>query len=479
MSESAEILRFYLDGVHQEAAEIRLRLVQHYQWDFAKLQSELYENALISLLWCRENAMWDKVIAMVSGLEHFLHRQGHWAQGSEAADYAVKAARKLGDRKAEAYWTYFGGLMQAELGYYNMAKHRYQNSLLLAQAKADLGLQAEVHRRLGWVAQAEGDRAAAVEFYRQALELHGQLNDPQGQARDWRQLGLLAMETGDLEQAEGCMRTSLDLVEGQQDEETQQPQAGAWLDLGRIALQRRQFDQAQQHLACALPHAEAAQDRLLIADIRFHMGTLAEEHGDLQEAEVQYRAVRRQALATGNRQAEASALIALGTLDMKQGNYGRAQEYFAEAVKFANRHNLAVARLQLGTLTYYQADYEQASGHLQAALEEFRTLERKAELAGCHHQLGLVAQATSQWQAAEEHYQTSLRLRQKLGLPGEIVTSYYQLGTLAQIQTKYDLAESYYEKALAVEAAADAGRLQLVRKTLDDLRAYRRQGGLS
>jgi tetratricopeptide (TPR) repeat protein len=472
MSESPDVLAFY-QASNLRAAETRLKLVRANCRDYALLDTRYFQNALVSLKWCRDTGRWDLVLKFMNALERFLQLQGHWQAAREHVAYALEAAQQLRDNGALARWRYYAGLVQDELGDYEQAERDYQTSLELARSEGETGLQAEALRRLGWLAQVCGDQSVAEERYRQAIELHRRADDPLGQARDWRQLGILVMQAGEFDQARQHFQSSLDLVEGRTDEDARRVQAGVQLDLGRMALRQDRLQQAQQHLDRALAYAEQAQDRLLMGDVRFYQALLAEKQGDLQAAERKYQERLDLSKLAQDMRGQASSLIALGTLALRWSNYGEARQCYEEALKVGDRHDRAVATIQLGTLAYLQQDYGQAETYLQQALNTFLELNRQQEAAGCHQQFGLVAQATERWQQAAEHYQASLDIRLKCGLLAEAVESLYQLGRLAQQLGQPDLAQGYYQQALDIGERVGSPHLSMVRQALDGLKTSR------
>jgi tetratricopeptide (TPR) repeat protein len=422
---------------------------------------------------------WESLLSFLSALKEYLYLQGHWREAARRADHAIEAARHLQDPTAQARWTFYAGLIQGELGEYEEAESYYRKSLDQAQAIGETAIQAEVWRRLGWLAHARGERGAAKVRYKRALELHRQNGEHQGEARDRRQLALVALEEGKLGCAERLLRTSLALVEKGADWETQQLQAGAWLDLGRIALRQGRLDEARRCLERARRNAGSGEDRLLLADIDFHLAALAEERGEFEEAARLYRERLDLAKETGDRRGQASVLIALGTVALRrtpapqQTDYDQARHYYDKALEVGDNHNQAVAMVQLGTLVYLQANHEEAAAYLQEALSTFQDLGCQQEIAACHQQLGLVAQALGQWRQAGEHYQASLNIRLELGLFHEAIQSLYQLGTLAQHLNQPGVARRYYEQAFDMGERVGSSDLPVIRQALEGLNTVR------
>jgi len=250
---------------------------------------------------------------------------------------------------------------------------------------------------------------------------------------------------------------------------SQQLQAGVWLDRAKIALRRGRNDDAGVHLARALAHAEAAQDGPLSADVRFYTGQVAEIRGDWSQARLQYEEQLKSAQQMRNRQAQASALIALGTVEWRAGDLEAARAYYQDSIRFGSGHLRATAQFQLASLLFQREEHERAMEYLTGALHVFNMLGRRQEVAGCHHQMGIIAQALGAWQDAESHFCTSLRLRRELDLPHDIVQSLYLLGRLAHERATLGQAEEYYRQALELAERIGFSRIDTIRRALDSL----------
>ena len=472
MSDSPAI-QTYQRRVFYRAASNRLQEAQEVREDFVALK-DVYEKALESQEWCYGNQHWDMVLDFMRVLKDFLHLQGYLRKAEDLSLYAIEAAKQL--QQDQADWVFYAGLMQDEQGKYQEAERYYQPGLAIAQTEKNITLQAEIMRRWGWVAHAQGKRGIAKERYDEAIALHNRAGDDLGEARSWRHLALLAIDAGCYQDAQNHLQKSLSLAKGHTTREAQRVQAGVLLDLGRIAWNQGRLAEAKEHLGQALAYSRQAQDQLLEADIQFQIEILAEAHKkDFAEAAKPYLKRLRLAEAANDRRAQATALIALGNLALQHAKYDKAKEYYERLAKFDDRLNKARAMAQLGTLAYQEKDYQQAAADLTEALTIFSQLERPQEQAICHHQLGLVAQAMNLWSEAETHFQRSLAIRQDLGLLNEVFSSVYHLGRLAQQQGFRETAIRYYQEALAIgeQAAINPANLDPIRQVLEKLKALR------
>lgn len=483
MSESPKVVAFY-SNMHLRAAKARLQLVNDHRWDMLAL-GDYFFSALESQKLCHDVGKWEDVLQFMSALETFLHWQGHYREACASVAYAKTAAERLGDRRALAYWTFYTGLMHDELGDRLRAESEYRTSLQLAQKEKALDIQGHVWRRLGWLAQINENSQEADRRYRQAIRLHEQAQDILGQAQDWRQLGSLQLGQAEYGEAEASLNKSLKLASARESPAAQRVRASNELDLAQIALRQDRLDWAESYLSQAEEHARAGQDIRVQMDICQGLARLAEERGDWQAADEEYRKQLELAQKAEDWIGQATALIARGTLAAQRyqqrqtverlngpeqsPDYEQARQYYEAAARHADSLGRTVIKAQLGSLEYSRGDYEQASSLLTEALHSFQNMNRPLEEAGCLHQLGLIAQARRQWTEAQQHYQASLNIRLKLQADSEVVTSWYQLGTWAQAQQQYDAARGYYRQALELGTRCHFPNLVQIKATIDSL----------
>jgi DNA-binding SARP family transcriptional activator/tetratricopeptide (TPR) repeat protein len=184
-------------------------------------------------------------------LDVFLHRRGHWHDRAAVQQAALDAARRLGDRGAQARSHRHLGFADADLGRYDDAQRHLGRALELSDAAGDLDGQAWAHyyrnlveglqgrdaealdaaQRALHLFQAAGDRVGqasaltdvgwyhgrlgnhrqALTFCGQALTLHRELGNRAYQAHTWSCLGDTHLHLGDRPQAIACYRQALAL----------------------------------------------------------------------------------------------------------------------------------------------------------------------------------------------------------------------------------------------------------------------------
>lgn len=123
-----------------------------------------------------------------------------------------------------------------------------------------------------------------------------------------------------------------------------------------------------------------------------------------------------------------------GVVEIKTGHYGKAADFFSEAITM--RENSSYAHHMLGLALYQQNDLDGARNSFE------RSLDLKPGNASAHLYLGNLAAAGKRYQQAEEHFLTALKLDSTLP------EAYFNLSVLCLQQNKKKVARDYYAKAL-------------------------------
>jgi tetratricopeptide (TPR) repeat protein len=239
--------------------------------------------------------------------------------------------------------------------------------------------EAEHLRCLGDRARLRGSDEEAAGYFQQALAIHRQVHNRQGEGDVLTLLGRLALRHGQLEAASTYLHQALAVVRDVQDLRGE----GELLTvLGQLALRRGQRDAAEAYFIQAL-----AVDR-----------------------------------ETHNRLEEGIDLTALGQLARARGQPAVAERYFQQALvadrEAQNRREVVMDLTALGELARARGESEVAEAYFQQALAIGRELHNRqgdgeGEDGGKEVDLGLlghVAAARGESDQAEAFYRQSLAL---------------------------------------------------------------------
>jgi tetratricopeptide (TPR) repeat protein len=183
--------------------------------------------------------------------------------------------------------------------------------------------------QLGMIAQERGDYQQAEERYRASLTIKEELGNRAGIAASYHQLGRIAQERGDYQQAEERYRASLTIEE---ELGNRSGISSSYHQLGMIAELRGDYQQAEERYRASLTIKEELGNRSGIANSYHQLGMIAQERGDYQQAEERYRASLTIEEELGNRAGIASTYGQLGILRTEQQRPAEGVLYMLQAL---------------------------------------------------------------------------------------------------------------------------------------------------
>lgn len=209
----------------------------------------------------------------------FLNRQGLWHQLVVVQRVALAAARRLGDRVAEAHVQRGIALMDANMGHFDSARQRILNAVATFEQTDHQLARADTLRQMSWLLNLAGDYAGSLTYARDSLDVYRTLGDPALQASALHAVGCAYIQLQRYPDALIYAQEALALAGGL----GQYAQADAWHTLGyaqhHLGLYREarvSYEQAVDRCrALGMHHLEAETWRCLT-------GThLAAGHDDL------------------------------------------------------------------------------------------------------------------------------------------------------------------------------------------------------
>ncbi|MBM0256857.1 tetratricopeptide repeat protein [Micromonospora sp. 4G55] len=218
-------------------------------------------------------------------LANFFARRGHWSDWVRAGLAGVAAARRQGDRAAEAEANRIVGGAHVRLRRYDEAQEHYRRALELFDGLGDLVGQGFTYRSLGWLSEQQGDVAGALRHDEHALGLFQRAGHVRGEANTLNSVGWCLALLGDHERAIVHCRRSLALLEPIGDPVGM---AGAWDSLG-YAYRHVDLHQASACYREALLLYRKLGDRMNEAVTLRHLGETQHAGGDPDAARRSWR----------------------------------------------------------------------------------------------------------------------------------------------------------------------------------------------
>jgi len=379
----------------------------------------------------------------------------HWSLSDDPATGAAYLVR-AGDRARALHASDDG-------------RRHYERALTtLARCEGGEAQRAAVRERLGDLAALQGQRAAALAYYREAASWFETHADVPARARLYRKEGALCWQAGDRARALACYEAGLARLgpEGAPVE-----QARLCEEVGRLAFRSGEYARAvawaEQALAHAARQAEAAAES---AEPEEHAAAVAHAHntlgialarlGRLEEAVAQIARGIAVAEAHGLLQAACRGYTNLGVLESTL-DPGRAIETCRRGLAAALRagdlgiQSRLYAALAVAYCTLTNRCDEQGVAAAHAAVDLDRRLDQVEHLAVPMIVLGQIHQCHGQPEAALRYYGEALAVAETVGDPQLLVPCYEGLATILLERGERALAEGYLVKAR--EACERAG----------------------
>jgi tetratricopeptide (TPR) repeat protein len=203
----------------------------------------------------------------------------------------------------------------------------------------------------------------------------------------------------------------------------------------------------------ALGTARRTGDRIAEATALIQTGIVDREQGRLQEAADHYRQALTLFRKTGGRTGEARALANMGLAETDLGRCEHAARHEQEAVtiyrNIGDRFGEARALGYLGLARERQGRYREAASHYRQALDLSREIGDRDGEAWALARLGVVDLRLGRYEPAAGYLQQALDLFRAMGNRGGEAEALVRLGEVDQGLGCYEQAADNFERALA------------------------------
>ena len=272
---------------------------------------------------------------------------------------------------------------------------------------------------------------------KQLLEYLGNKEDGEADPRTaavFHQMGLVAQNRWQLEEAEGLFTQSLAIIESGEDQE---PVADDYYGLGLVCQYRRRYTEAKEWFSKALEiHQRVDDAEEMVKDYR-SLGLCSQFKFEYDEAASWYQRARE--ILEENRDEETVVLVyhSLGTVCHAQYQFDEAQNWYEQALTLSDRMSNDA---QMGTEFHHLGLVEQAREMFvddaehwyQMALEKWRKLgDQRSEGDECR-QLGVLFHQQKDLDKAEEWYGRARDVFEEIQDLNRICRTYGQLGMVAE-----------------------------------------------
>jgi DNA-binding SARP family transcriptional activator/tetratricopeptide (TPR) repeat protein len=262
-------------------------------------------------------------------LYRYLETGGHYADAITIHSAARHAARRTGDRAAEATALTNLGIVDWRQGRYRQAASHHRRALRISREIGDRFGEATALNNLGIIYERQGRYRQAADHYRQTATLSADLDDRSGEARALANLGGTDCLQGRYEQAAGRLHRALVLFREIGDH---QGEAAVLAGLGVVDGQQGRYDRAAENYRQALWLAIQIGDRPGEVEAHNGAGAVLLAAGQPGQARTQYSAALALAGRIGEKYEQARAHDGLALTYRATGDHGRARRHWEHAL---------------------------------------------------------------------------------------------------------------------------------------------------
>ena len=308
-------------------------------------------------------------IALAITLFRYLGDAGHYTEAEAIHTHALDAARRTGDRRAQANALLNLGTSCLWQCRYSEAADHYQRALAIRRELGDQHDQARVLSNLSLLYFRLGRYEDAVGHARQALAAHAAIRDRFGQALALGNLGMVLCRQGRYQQAASTGQAALTLF---QELGHREGEANALGTLGEALRRQGRHQEATRRLRQAIDLAHELGFRQHEAAALESLARILRGQGDYQQATGHHRRALELYQSIGAHSGEAEARNGLGATLLAAGRPGPAlaehRLALALAGQIGNRYQQARAHDGLAHTYRATGDHSQARQHWQHAL---------------------------------------------------------------------------------------------------------------
>jgi tetratricopeptide (TPR) repeat protein/transcriptional regulator with XRE-family HTH domain len=292
------------------------------------------------------------------------------------------------------------------------------SALTAARRLGDKAAEAKALTNIGLVHWWQDRYQEATDCFEQALALFGQADDPADRARTLNSLGLCMWWYDRFPEAIGCYEQALALFA---QAGNQAGQARTLSNLAMIDYQQGRHRRASERFQEALTLHRAVADRVGEGRDLGNLGAIDLRQGRYQQARSRFEQVLALCEETGDQASQALVLSGLGDLDLRQGRYAEAVDYQRQSLEICQRirhkSGEAVAINGLGEVSLATGNTADAMNWHAAACDLSAQTGEKRELARAHDGLARACHADGDHHQARCHWEEALALYLVLGAP--------------------------------------------------------------
>ena len=400
--------------------QLRARLEQlhlHIAEAIERLYADNLEERFVDLAFHYEQAgVFDKTC-------EYLRKAADYArstyQNQQALDYYERLLKKLGsdqDNVDEIRTLLKKGKVLELIGNWEAGQEAYEKALFLSKKSRDVLLLGQANNSLGHLLLLKGEYQQASKYFHTAAGLFESIEDEQGKARVYGNLGKLYFRQGNYDEARSSFERSLEISSSSNIESSSNAQVAA--NLGLTFMNKGDYDAGIRAQQAELAICERRNDKQGMASLYTNMGIVYFEKGDYDAALESYKKGLELSEELGNKLLTAIAIGCIGNVYQRKGDYKLAMTNFQRDLELCeelgDKQGIAIALGLIGELYSVEGQFSLAIEYLLKTLEISEELGYQKGIAKALNTLGDVYYFTEQYSRSIEFYDRAIQVTRKI-----------------------------------------------------------------
>ncbi len=310
----------------------------------------------------------------------------------------------------------------------------------------------------------QDDFTGVIEKSEKAISLFEQLNNQEGAARTYRNIGNIHREQGNFQDALKNLFVALKLMQEIGDKSGFARCLGS---IGNVYFQLGNYSEALKNLFEALKIMSDIGEKEGVATCYINIGNLYTSQENYSEALKSYFVALKIMQELGSKAGVAACYSNIGLAYTEQGNYTEALEYTFMSLNLSqeidDKSCISGLYSHLGNIYKDQNDYDSALKFLSDGLKLSKELGDQSGITGAYSNIGDVYYRIGNYQSALENELLAVELAEKIDHKEFLNNTLLRVAQCYQAIGKFELALKYYERHhnLYIEISGEEARKQL------------------
>ena len=303
-------------------------------------------------------------------------------------------------------------------------------------------------RNIGIVYATKRELDKALEYFKKALDLEGELSRQEGIAANFGNIGIVYYFKGELDKALEYYGKALKL-----DEElgSKEGMAANYGNIGIVYAAKGELDKALEYYEKALELAEKVGGKEGMAANYGNVGVVYKNKGELDKALKYYEKALRLHEELKNKEGMANQLGNIGDIYFTKGEFDKAWEYYEKALKMYEelgmKEGVAADLGSIGNVYTTKGELDKALGYYEKALKVYEELGKKEGIAADYANIGVVYQIKGELEKALECQEEALKIFKERGNRIETAQTLANIGEVFIQKGNKEQALDYYHEA--------------------------------